>query len=391
VPAAPAGHIPLRANQSEVLVNYGLWTLLFGVFTTLSPIIPIQGAGWDKFIALQPWAGIIIAISGVLMMIVYQSGPDFARGPGAPLLVAAFWIVGITMAVFAGWIGDRVQQQRDLARIAEATAPVMQQVSPPLPQFQPQQPVQPPPQQPQPPALPPSGTKDGEEITGTSADAGKTAPPKSQAPKIPTEEEEKKKQSGSSGIGLARDFDVVKKDLSSNDKKIVLAALNEIQWFFQRDQREGVGELLVGHLSNPDEEIVLAVMKALKTWGDATNAVAIIPFATHDSPELRAEAIGLLGKFRDPQGLAALVDALEKDKDLAKEALIRAGKSAEAALIKGLKHKAKVVKLECLRIIDSLGLKKAQGDIRRMAEYETDGEVKGEARRVADSLAKKKG
>src|SRR5262245_34750234 len=45
VPAVPGGYVPLRASQSEVLVNYGLWTLLFGVLTTLMPILPIQGPG----------------------------------------------------------------------------------------------------------------------------------------------------------------------------------------------------------------------------------------------------------------------------------------------------------------------------------------------------------
>ena len=81
VPAAP-GHVSIRSDQSEVLVNYGLWTLLLGIFSTLTPLLPIQHHAWDSFISYQPYGGIIIATCGVMMMIVYQSGPDFARGPG---------------------------------------------------------------------------------------------------------------------------------------------------------------------------------------------------------------------------------------------------------------------------------------------------------------------
>lgn len=399
MPQAPGGYVSIRHGDSDVLVNYGLWTMLAGMLSTLTPIIPIQGAGWDSFIAYQPWAGIVIAVSGLLMMIVYQSGPDFARGPGAPVLVAAFWILGITLAVFSGWISDRVQQRDDLAKIAEATAPPVKQVSPPLPQFQPppQQPapVQTPPQQPA-PVVPPNA--DGDSTGGASAgNDKKQEPAKAAAPKtpkgpfgIPTEDEKKKEEGGGGGNNRIRDFETVKKDLSSTDVKVLLSALEEIQWHYQRHKREDVGALLAKLLSNADEDVVLATLKAYKTWGDVKNIAAVIPLASHDSTGIRTAAIGLLGTFREPKGLDALVAALEKDTAIAKEALMRAGKGAEAALIKGLKCPAKVVKLECLRIIDTLGLKKAQGDARRMAEFEMDGEVKAEARRVADSLAKKK-
>jgi hypothetical protein len=392
VPQAPGGYVSIRHGDSDVLVNYGLWTMLAGLLSTLTPVIPIQGAGWDSFIAYQPWAGIVIAVSGLVMMIVYQSGPDFARGPGAPVLVAAFWILGITLAVFSGWIGDRVRDREDLAKIAEATAPPVKQVSPPLERFQAKDP---PPQQQAPVAPPNAG---GDSTGGTSAGNDKKQEPAKAAatktPKgpfgIPTEDEKKKEEGGGGGNNRIRDFETVKKDLSSTDVKVLLSALEEIQWHYQRHQREDVGALLAKLLSNADEDVVLATLKAYKTWGDVKNIAAVIPLASHDSTEIRTAAIGLLGTFREPKGLDALVAALEKDTAVAKEALLRAGKGAEAALIKGLKHPAKVVKLECLRIIDALGLKKAQGDARRMAEFEMDGEVKAEARRVADSLAKKK-
>src|SRR5262249_52876508 len=138
-----------------------------------------------------------------------------------------------------------------------------------------------------------------------------------------------------------------------------------------------------------EEDVQLAALKALRVWGDDADAAAVVPFASHESLALRTEAIYLLGKLRTPVALSALVDRLEEDTELAKAALIRSGKGCEQAVRKGLKSKSVTVRLACLKIVDTLGLKGALIQVRAMAENDKDGEVKNEARSVADKLAKK--
>jgi hypothetical protein len=381
VPTAP-GHVALRRDQSEVLVNYGLWTLLFGVLLTLTPIIPIDSATWDRIIAYQPWAGIIIAISGVMMMIAYQSGPDFARGPGAPVLVAAFWMVGITLAVFSGWIADRARLREENAKLAEAKAPVIQPQAPPLARFDPQRggneapTPNPPPTNVPPKAEPPKSDppksdplKPGRDPFGIS-DEGKTVAKK------PADDN--------------RTYGNVLLDLQSTDKAVLLQALDEIIWYYKHAKKPEVGPKLAALLTHKDEEILLAALKALKTWADDEQAAALVPLATHDSASIRELAIEMLGRFPTPEGLAILVDRLEIDTEIAKRALLRAGKAAEAPLRKGLKSKEKIVRLECLKIVDASDIKQALREVRSMAQFDKDGEVKAEAQRVADKLARKK-
>ena len=385
VPTAP-GHVALRRDTSEVLVNYGLWTLLFGVVMTMTPIAPIQSPAWDRFIAYQPWAGIIIAISGVMMMIAYQSGPDFARGPGAPVLVAAFWMVGITLAVFSGWIADRARQREEMAKLEEAKAPVIQRQSPPLPQFDPNR----------------GGNEAPNSNPPQTNDPPKAEPPKSEPPKSEPPKEELKPGKDPFGIphqtktvpkkpaDSNRTYGNVLMDLESSDKPTLLHALDEIIWYYKHEKKPEVGPKLAALLTQKDEEILLAAMKALKTWADEDQAAAIVPLASHDSVLVRELAIEMLGRFTNPRGLQALVDRLETDTVVAKQALLRAGKAAEEPLRKGLKSKEKIVRLECLKIIDAAKIKQALREVRSLAQFDKDGEVKAEAQRVADNLAKKK-
>jgi len=392
VPVAP-GHVSLRRTDSDVLVNYGLWTLLAGIVSTLTPLAPINSPKWDVFISYQPWAGIVVAVSGILMMIAYQSGPDFARGPGAPVLVAAFWIAGITMAVFAGWIAEHVRKREMAAEYAAATAPTIQQQAPPLPRHDQAAnppsaaPVNPPAQQAAPIEQPNKETA-ANGVGATPAKSGPPAPgrdpfgiPRDGATKT---EKEDAPRTSDANRGLAD----VKKDLGSEDKRVLLRALDEIQWYFQRSARQEIADKLTGLLSHSDEEVLLATIKALKIWADDDQAAALIPFASHESVTIRNEAIGLLGKFKSPLGMAALVDRLEEDTEAAKAALLRAGKVCEAAVRKGLHSKSKTTRLECVKIAGTLGLRAALREVRNMADYEKDGEIRGEARRVADELAK---
>lgn len=388
VPAAP-GHVSIRTDQSEVLVNYGLWTLLLGIFSMLTPLLPIQHHAWDSFISYQPYGGIIIATCGVMMMIVYQSGPDFARGPGAPLLVAAFWMVGVTMAVFSGWVADRVRQRSDDASIAAAKAPAIEQQSPPLARFAPA--ANPPPQN----TITPTTSAPAAHVptAPTTPPIETSSPPpimKDNPLGIPPDETTNGKEAPAKRSDSNRNLAAVKEDLSSKDKRLVLAALEEVLWYYQRAERDDVEGRLVALLTRDDEDVQLATLKALKTWGDTAAEKAIVPFISHDSPFIRKEAIALVGKFRNPKGLTAVVDRLEEDTDDAKAALLRVGKSATDALRQGLKSKSKKTRLECVKIIGQIDAKPALAQLRAMAEYDKDDEVRGEARRVAEQLATKK-
>jgi hypothetical protein len=388
VPAAP-GHVSIRSDQSEVLVNYGLWTLLFGIFSTLTPLLPIQHHAWDSFISYQPYGGIIIATCGVMMMIVYQSGPDFARGPGAPMLVAAFWMVGVTMAVFSGWVADRVRQRSDDAAIAAAKAPVIEQQSPPLQRFN--RSDAPPPQNSTPTSIP---VAQAPTITPSPrpTETSSTPPITKDNPfGIPPDDVTTNgKEASAKRSDPNRNLASVKEDLSSKDKRRVLTALEEVLWYYQRAERDDVEQRLVVLLSLDDEDVLLATLMALKTWGDTAAEKAIVPLISHESPSIRTAAIALVGKFRNPKGLAAVVDRLEEDTDDAKAALLRVGKSATDALRQGLKSKSKKTRLECVKIIGQIDARPALAQLRAMAEHDKDDEVRGEARRVAEQLATKK-
>lgn len=394
VPSAP-GHVSLRGDQSEVLVNYGLWTLLGGILLTLTPLMPIQAHSWDTFISYQPWAGIIIAVSGVLMMIVYQSGPDFARGPGAPVLVAAFWILGITLSVFSGWIADRMHQREVDASIAAAKAPTMVQQSPPIASNEPktvvpptpyQQPVSPAPTTtnvPAPVSVPTQAqTKPADATPAKKVDDPFGIPPPSQ---LTPDGKEKTPTPGESNRSLA----AIKEDLKSRDTRVLLKAIEEVQWYYQKSAREEIEEDLIKLLKHSDEEVLLATLKALKIWGDDATSKAIVPFISHQSSFLRSEAFKLVGKFRDPPLLAAVVERLEDDTVDAKAALLRVGKSATDAVRKGLRSTSRTTRLECVKLIGVYNAKQALAQVRAMADNDKDNEVKGEARRVADQLAKK--
>jgi hypothetical protein len=148
-------------------------------------------------------------------------------------------------------------------------------------------------------------------------------------------------------------------DLQSGNLFKVRDALARLEKIAPEESRQAINAQLVLLLDNNDLATRQSAAKALATWADEETVPRLIQSLKNTDRVVCEHVMNALARVQDPKGIAALIGMLKRDRDRARDALIKVGAAAEEPVRAALKDPDMWVREDACKILKEIGTKES--------------------------------
>jgi predicted Zn finger-like uncharacterized protein len=134
-------------------------------------------------------------------------------------------------------------------------------------------------------------------------------------------------------------------------------------------QQKDVSLELEGVLSDNDNGVRHAALKALMVWANKESTPALVKLLEHQDVTTRHLAIQVLGKIKDDRSVLNVANRLliAEDRRAASRALVVMGSICEEVVATALSNNDRIVRLEACKILEKVGTKKSVKTLEKAA------------------------